>query len=105
MRVQFLSMAVCALPAIVGNPGNGSSANVPAAHITTTNLETAISAVTKKRSKPRSVRQRQEGQIACTVSGCQRIPPECHPETEYNWDGIPTGFDAIVCRPLRIPRG
>lgn len=37
------------------------------------------------------------GQIACTVTGCQRIPTNCHPEADYNFDGIPTGFDKIVC--------
>jgi hypothetical protein len=36
-------------------------------------------------------------QIACTVSGCQRVPPGCHPEIEYGFDGIPTGYDMIVC--------
>lgn len=41
--------------------------------------------------------QRQEGQIACTVTGCQRIPPRCHPEMGYTPDGIPTGFDIVVC--------
>jgi hypothetical protein len=50
---------------------------------------------------------RDAGQIACTVAGCQRIPPGCHPETGYNWDGIPTGFDIVVCdtpRPGRLGR-
>lgn len=45
------------------------------------------------------------GQIACTVAGCQRIPPNCHPEMGYNWDGIPTGFDIVVCGPPRGRRG
>ncbi|HZP69149.1 MAG TPA: hypothetical protein VFB29_04320 [Pseudolabrys sp.] len=58
-----------------------------------------ISAATKK-AKP--VRRQDAGQIACTVSGCHRIPPGCHPQTGYNWDGIPTGFDIVVCR---YPRG
>lgn len=40
----------------------------------------------------------QAGQIACTPSGCQRIPPNCHPEQSYNFNGIPTGFDMVVCR-------
>lgn len=38
------------------------------------------------------------GQIACTVAGCQRIPPNCHPQTGYTPWGIPTGFDIVVCR-------
>ena len=57
-----------------------------------------ISAASKKST---SARRQETGQIACTVSGCQRIPPNCHPETGYNWDGIPTGFDIVVCR---VPR-
>lgn len=36
--------------------------------------------------------------IACTVVGCQTIPPNCHPEPGMSWDGMPTGFDIIVCR-------
>jgi hypothetical protein len=38
------------------------------------------------------------GQIACTVAGCQRIPPNCHPEQGYTPWGTPTGFDVVVCR-------
>ncbi|HEY7229808.1 MAG TPA: hypothetical protein VH558_05495 [Pseudolabrys sp.] len=56
----------------------------------------ALSPVSKK---SRSARQpREAGQIACTVTGCHRIPPGCRPEMGYNWDGIPTGFDVVVCR-------
>ena len=61
-----------------------------------------ISAVSKKST---SARRQEAGQIACTVSGCQKIPPNCHPEAGYNWDGIPTGFDIIVCRSPRGRRG
>ena len=58
-----------------------------------------LSAATKK-SAP--ARQRVEtGQIACTVAGCHRIPPGCHPQMGYNWDGIPSGFDIVVCAPSR----
>jgi hypothetical protein len=37
------------------------------------------------------------GQIACTVNGCHRIPPNCHLEMGYTPWGIPTGFDSVVC--------
>jgi hypothetical protein len=37
------------------------------------------------------------GQIACTKVGCQRVPAGCHSEIEYNFDGMPTGFNIIVC--------
>ena len=36
--------------------------------------------------------------IACTVAGCQTIPAHCHPKPGMSWDGMPTGFDIIVCR-------
>jgi len=62
-----------------------------------------ISAASKKSATP--TRRQEPGQIACTVSGCQRIPPNCHPQTGYNWDGIPTGFDIVVCRHPRGRRG
>ncbi|RDV05519.1 hypothetical protein [Undibacter mobilis] len=37
-------------------------------------------------------------QIACTAFGCHPIPPNCRPQTGYRWDGIPSGFDVVVCR-------
>ena len=64
---------------------------------------TMISAKSKKSTSAR--RQQESGQIACTVAGCQRIPPNCHPEAGYNWDGIPTGFDIVICRYPRGRRG
>jgi hypothetical protein len=30
------------------------------------------------------------------------IPTGCHPQIGYNWDGIPTGFDIVVCQPSRV---
>ena len=60
----------------------------------------SLSAASKKSVS--SQRRHEPGQIACTVAGCQPIPTGCHPQTGYNWDGIPTGFDIVVCRP---PRG
>jgi hypothetical protein len=50
-----------------------------------------------KKARARRAPQRQAGQIACTIEGCHRIPPECHPEMGYTIDGIPTGFDIVVC--------
>jgi len=44
-------------------------------------------------------RVRETGQIACTIEGCHRIPPNCHPEQSYSFDGIPTGYDIVVCPP------
>ena len=43
-------------------------------------------------------KRRPTHQVACTMFGCQPIPRRCHPEQGYDWDGIPTGFDIIVCR-------
>jgi hypothetical protein len=61
-----------------------------------------ISAASKKST---TAEPQETGQIACTITGCQRIPPNCHPQTGYNWDGIPTGFDVVVCRVSRDRRG
>lgn len=60
----------------------------------------SLSAATKKSTVERHVskKRRPTHQIACTIYGCQPIPRHCHPEQGYDWDGIPTGFDVIVCR-------
>jgi hypothetical protein len=57
-----------------------------------------LSAATKK--KPAASRQ-EPHQVTCTELGCHPIPTGCHPQIGYNWDGIPTGFDIVVCRPSR----
>ena len=49
-----------------------------------------LSAASKKSMAART--RREPGKIACTVAGCHEI---------YNWDGIPTGFDIVVCTPYR----
>jgi hypothetical protein len=57
------------------------------------------SADSKKPAKPRHVDPPQSvGQIACTKYGCVPIPPNCHPDTDYYWNGMPTGYDRIICR-------
>ena len=67
-------------------------------------LTIEFSAASKKKSS--NVGQTQgSGQIACTVAGCHPIPPNCHPQTGYNWNGIPSGFDVVVCGPPRGRRG
>ena len=93
MKYNVLSIIIGAAIAL----GLWSGADRAAAHAT--NQGTTLSAAAKKSSPSRD--RREPGQIACTVSGCNPIPPGCHPETGYNWDGIPTGFDIIVCR---VPR-
>jgi len=39
-----------------------------------------------------------QAKIACTAAGCRTIPANCHPEPGMTWDGMPSGFDIIVCR-------
>lgn len=59
----------------------------------------SISAEKKKPVKQRAVRRQSGGhQIACTVFGCRPIPRNCYPTQGYTWDGMPTGFDIVVCR-------
>lgn len=36
-------------------------------------------------------------QIACTVAGCNPVPPGCHPEPQRYFSGMTTGFDTVVC--------
>lgn len=55
--------------------------------------------VKKKPTKKRVARPaRPSGQIACTAFGCGRIPSNCYPTPGMRWDGMPTGYDVIVCR-------
>jgi hypothetical protein len=49
------------------------------------------------RPAPRGRSERPRTPIACTRTGCRPIPPGCWIEIERNWDGLPTGFDAIIC--------
>jgi hypothetical protein len=37
--------------------------------------------------------------VACTVLGCQPIPPACVPKEEHTFGGTPTGYDTILCPP------
>ncbi len=37
--------------------------------------------------------------VACTVLGCQPVPPQCVPHEEHTFGGTPTGYDTIVCPP------
>jgi hypothetical protein len=36
-------------------------------------------------------------QIACTMVGCNPVPPGCHPEPQRYFSGMTTGYDAVVC--------
>lgn len=36
-------------------------------------------------------------QIACTRVGCNPIPRGCWIEKEFGFDGLPTGYDLVVC--------
>lgn len=48
-------------------------------------------------AKKQKARRGESGYIACTFIGCIRIPPGCRPVTDYDFDGVPTGYDAVVC--------
>ena len=44
-------------------------------------------------------RRAARGQVACDWSGCHRIPRNCRIYgTQYDWNGDPTGMDAVYCR-------
>jgi hypothetical protein len=36
-------------------------------------------------------------QIACTAVGCLPVPRGCSPTGGKTFDGLPTGFDVMVC--------
>lgn len=74
-------LTVVVIAAFLGTPRTAASGLEAPVGIT-------ISAASKKST---SARRQEPGQVACTVAGCQRIPPNCHPEAGYNWDGIPPG--------------
>jgi hypothetical protein len=94
-RNPFLLQAVAAIAL-----GSASLAPPADAQTATGGSDLTLSAATKKSTPARE--RRIPGQIACTVVGCHTIPARCHPETGYNWDGIPTGFDIVVCAPPRV---
>jgi hypothetical protein len=48
-------------------------------------------------SRQRNLYERPRTLIACTRTGCRSIPPGCWIEIERDWDGLPTGFDAVIC--------
>ncbi|HEX3858934.1 MAG TPA: hypothetical protein VHV58_04985 [Pseudolabrys sp.] len=68
----------------------------------TAQADTATPAVSARKAPVRHHAKRprrvQSAQIACTVFGCHPISSRCHPTTEYNFWGNPTGFDAVACR-------
>ena len=51
-------------------------------------------AATKKKAKRVYAPQQQ---IACTEVGCLRVPRGCYPTGGKTWDGLPSGFDVMVC--------
>ena len=63
--------------------------------------ETVVLSAAAKKQPPKhraAKRARPAQQVACTVLGCHPVPAGCHPETGYYWNGLPTGFDVVVCR-------
>ena len=52
-------------------------------------------AATKKKKRAGATPQ---SKVACTINGCHPIPPGCVPTMGYTWDGIPSGYDVVVCR-------
>ena len=60
-----------------------------------------VSVTDAQTDKPSANRRQQPAysgtQIACTRVGCHPIPRGCRIEKEFTWDGMPTGFDLVVC--------
>lgn len=85
-----LTSALAFALAVTGSSGGSAAA-------ATSSQAQTLSAAKKK---PARRAHRPSRQIACTVFGCQRVPPGCYPRTGFDFWGNPTGFDVIVC-----PRG
>jgi hypothetical protein len=49
---------------------------------------------TKKKARRAYAPQQQ---IACTEVGCLPVPRGCYPTGGKTWDGLPSGFDVMVC--------
>ena len=58
----------------------------------------SLSATQQLSAKRVVKRVRTQRQVACTVYGCHPIPRGCTPTQGYTWNGIPSGFDVVVCR-------
>jgi len=77
----------------------------PAAYAAPADGATTLSAAPKKAKgnsrqvrRPASRRAQPQQHVACTFMGCHPVPRGCYPVTQYNWNGIPTGYDAVLCR-------
>ncbi|MFA6267751.1 MAG: hypothetical protein WC670_18795 [Pseudolabrys sp.] len=90
MRFVFIIAAAVALAFAITLAGVAGQASAQPA-------ERQAAQPAKKKIVKRAHRAR-GGQIACTAYGCHPIPPNCHPQTGYRWDGMPSGFDVVVCR-------
>jgi hypothetical protein len=57
----------------------------------------ASGAADAKQKRKHVTRTAQPAHIACTKYGCYPIAPNCRPQTQYDFWGNPTGYDAIAC--------
>jgi hypothetical protein len=62
---------------------------------------TARSSQHRGHSSPHQTAIEPPARIACTQLGCQPIPAACKPVPGRTWSNLPTGYDVIVCPPLR----
>ena len=49
------------------------------------------------RKKPHHPPPEPSGPIACSRGYCRPVPPGCHPEPGFLPDGMPSGYDIVVC--------
>jgi len=64
-------------------------------------VEPAYSANWTRSHHHHAVAAQPERHIACTVAGCVPVPAACGQTYGTTPNGIPTGFDVIVCPPGR----
>jgi hypothetical protein len=96
MRTKMHWAAACAAAlSLTLSPVSMARAAAPdgATQASATDLSSA-----KRKKRPRVVRPRGgTSPIACLRGGCQHIPPGCEVVTEFDMEGLPTGFDTYIC--------
>ena len=86
--LYLAGMALAPPPSFAGNSVPVASIGAP---------DEASAAKRQRRKRAPMMRSRPGTLIACTRGGCNAIPRGCRIETEMTMDGLPTGFDAVVC--------
>jgi hypothetical protein len=100
MRILSLLAAAMISAAIIVAAGQSSARSASVGDRFDAQIDLAgqaDSATAAERKKRRTGNARGGNQIACTRIGCHPIPRACRIEKEFDWNGLPTGYDAVIC--------